>query len=90
VAWIDPRGVTGWAEGRILFEDTPLPQALEEINRYLPTPVRIGDSALANVKINGMFRTDQPMSFVRALTSYLPVELRNDAAGPILMGKARR
>ncbi|HYG25499.1 MAG TPA: FecR family protein [Caulobacteraceae bacterium] len=72
----DTAAATRWREGKVVFADTPLTEAVAEMNRYLPEPILIGDPALQRFSVNGMFLTNQPMSFVGAVTAYFPVEAR--------------
>jgi len=76
---------TSWREGRVVFADTPLTEAVAEMNRYLPSPILIGDPALARYSVNGMFLTTQPMSFVGAVTTYYPVEARSRPDGATVL-----
>lgn len=68
--------VTSWREGRVVFEDAPLSEAVAEINRYSTTQVLLTDAAMGNLRVNGMFRTGQVSSFVNALQDYFPIEAR--------------
>ena len=81
----DAATTTSWREGRVVFADTPLPQAVAEMNRYSATPILIGDEALSQFNVNGMFLTGQPMSFVGAVTAYFPVEARSRPDGATVL-----
>lgn len=47
-----------WRRGRVVFQDTPLAEAVAEINRYRPGRVVLMDSALGRQRISGRFRVD--------------------------------
>ncbi|MGE5567349.1 MAG: FecR family protein [Parcubacteria group bacterium] len=81
----DAAKTTSWREGRVVFADTPLPQAVAEMNRYLPSPILIGDAALSRYTVNGMFLTNQPMSFVGAVTAYYPVDAKTGSNGSTVL-----
>ena len=81
----DATTTTSWRQGRVVFADTPLPQAVAEMNRYSATPILIGDEALSKFNVNGMFLTGQPMSFVGAVTAYFPVEARSRPDGATVL-----
>ena len=81
----DAATTTSWRQGRVVFADTPLPQAVAEMNRYSATPILIGDETLSKFNINGMFLTGQPMSFVGAVTAYFPVEARSRPDGATVL-----
>jgi len=69
-----------WREGKIVFDDTPLPAAVAEINRYASDPVTIADERLNGIRISGMFRTTTPESFLTALTEYYPIAVERTPA----------
>jgi transmembrane sensor len=55
------------------------------MNRYLPEPILIGDPSLERFSVNGMFLTNQPTSFVGAVTAYFPVQARARADGSTVL-----
>jgi transmembrane sensor len=69
-----------WREGKIVFDDTPLPVAVAEINRYASDPITIADAGLNGIRISGMFRTTTPDSFLIALTAYYPITVERAPA----------
>jgi transmembrane sensor len=58
---------TAWQEGMIQFDGETLAQAVEEFNRYRPTPLVIGDPQLAGLRVGGSFKAGSSSEFVRAL-----------------------
>jgi transmembrane sensor len=76
---------TSWRQGRVVFEDTPLVAAVAEMNRYSQSPILIGDRSLDDIRVNGMFLTAQPMSFVGAVTTYFPIDARSGADGATVL-----
>jgi transmembrane sensor len=76
---------TGWREGKVLFDDEALSDAVAEMNRYTAKPIVVIDPALNSLVINGMFRTTRPDNFVAALTTYYPVEARVGPGGETLL-----
>jgi transmembrane sensor len=48
-----------WQQGRLVFELTPLPEVLEQIGRYRPGFVMIGDDRLRALKVSGTFQLDR-------------------------------
>ncbi len=81
----DPEAATSWREGKVVFVDTPLTEAVAEMNRYSTTPILVGDPSLSRFKVNGMFLTNQPMSFVGAVTAYYPIQAREGAQGATVL-----
>lgn len=56
-----------WQQGRIEFERTPLGEALEEVNRYSPVLIRLGDARLKDMQVSGSFSTRDTQVFLRSL-----------------------
>jgi transmembrane sensor len=72
-----------WQDGLLIFENAPLPEVLEQINRYFPQPLEIADSSLLKVRVSGMYRNSAMDSILRALEeSHGIVELAEDKANP--------
>lgn len=66
--------MTSWREGRLIFENEPLSAAVEEMNRYSTTRIRLADPALGELRISGVFRTGQSRVFAEALAAYFPLD----------------
>jgi|HubBroStandDraft_2_1064218.scaffolds.fasta_scaffold152607_2 transmembrane sensor len=56
--------ISAWRSGMLVFRDTPLAEAAAEFNRYNRTKLVVADAAVANLKIDGTFRTDNVEGFV--------------------------
>lgn len=56
-----------WQKDRIVFDATPLAQAVEQVNRYAPHPLRLADPALHAVTVSGSFSTQDIPVFLRSL-----------------------
>lgn len=63
---VDVAAQTSWAEGRLIFRDTPLDAAVEEVNRYLTAPIRLDAAGVETVAVNGVFQTGDRDAFVSA------------------------
>ncbi len=64
-----------WQRGKIVFENTPLAQAVAEVNRYLERPARLDAPALRDYRIAGVFSADDPLSLIDALPDVAPVRV---------------
>lgn len=82
---VDPEVAASWATGRLLFRSTPLSEALEEVNRYSPTRVRIADPTLENVPISGTFEVGDGVSVASALEKLVPVQAIKQGDREILL-----
>jgi transmembrane sensor len=78
-AWImrtvDPRVATSWSHGRLVFRGTRLADALQQVNRYAATKVRLGDASLADLPVSGNFVADDSEAVVAAFAAVLPLEI---------------
>lgn len=77
----DIAGLLSWREGRVRFEETPLADAVAEMNRYTTTPIRIADPRIAGLRISGAFRAGQSGSFVSSITAAFPVKATSTHSG---------
>jgi ferric-dicitrate binding protein FerR (iron transport regulator) len=71
---IDIEKVTSWRDGRVFFEDLALTQAAAEMNKHSVVQIIVGDPALQELRVNGMFRVGEQQAFVNALEAYFPIE----------------
>lgn len=75
--------VTAWTTGKLVFLNTPLADAVAEVNRYTRTPVVVTDPSLVDLRVNGVFRTGQTGEFARALAQIYPVSIDYRQGGEI-------
>lgn len=68
---IDPKSVTAWQRGKLIFSDVTLGAVIEELNRYHPGKIMIGEQRLRDMKVNGVFETHDPVAVVNALEASL-------------------
>lgn len=64
---------TAWQEGQLLFEDEPLGQAVERVNRYTSRKISVADAEAAAIKISGGFNAGDVKTFLEALDGFVPV-----------------
>lgn len=70
-----PSGIGLWRKDLIRFEDTPLAEALAELERHGPTRLVIRDPAVAAMTIGGSYPVGRPDELARVLPWILPVRL---------------
>lgn len=58
-----------WQHGQIYFDDTTLPDAVAEFNRYGGEQIHINNPALAALHVSGVFSVHDPAQFVTAVAS---------------------
>jgi transmembrane sensor len=76
---------TSWRQGVVVFNDTPLVDAVAEINRYSPDPITVGDRELGELRINGRVRTNEPGAFLNAVVAYFPIEAHRTPGGETVL-----
>ncbi len=68
---VDPKSATAWQRGKLIFSDVTLGAVIEELNRYHPGKIMIGEQRLRDMKVNGVFETRDPVAVVNALEASL-------------------
>lgn len=66
VTTVDADTATSWTDGELTFVDTPLAEAVAEMNRYLARPIVLEAPAVASTPINGVFKSGDRAAFVSA------------------------
>jgi transmembrane sensor len=78
-AWVmrtvDARVATSWSLGRLVFRGTRLADALQQVNRYAATKVRLADLSLADMPVSGNFVVGDSEAVVAAFAAVLPLEI---------------
>lgn len=74
-----------WLEGKLVLDDLTLSAALPLINRYLKHPVHLGDTASGNLRVGGIYRTDDLQALVESLPTVLPIELQRNGDGGFVL-----
>ena len=62
-----------WREGKIVFRGEPLIDVIEEVSRYTDKTVVLGDAALANMQVAGLFNTNDVDALIAALADNLQI-----------------
>ena len=83
----DAGKVRGWLAQRIVFSDVTLAAALADYNRYTKTPIVIADPALADRRINGVFRIGDQAAFINALEQGLHVSATPNGQSIVLQAR---
>jgi transmembrane sensor len=76
--------ITAWERGRVEFEDTPLEDAVKEMNRYSRTHVAVADAEVAELRIGGVFRAGDSDEFVRIVTAAFGLKADRSGGGIVL------
>ncbi len=70
--------VTAWRRGEVVLDDTPLADAIAEMNRYDKTPIVIDDPEIAGLIISGLYHTGDSEGFAGSVASLYHLKLRED------------
>lgn len=81
--------VTSWKSGLLVFNDTPLSEAVAEINRYTTHPIAIADASVGSFRVSGVFRSNDPQRFSRAMSDILPVTSTVSPDGGLTLREAK-
>lgn len=57
------RAVTAWRRGEVMFDDTPLPEAVAELNRYGGAKIVVADRDVGSLRVSGVFATNDSAEF---------------------------
>lgn len=67
--------VTAWRSGQILFDGTPLSQAVAEMNRYSPTPLELETGRIGALRVSGIFKAGELDAFARTVSAQYDLAL---------------
>ncbi len=89
IAAVDINRVVAWREGKVNFRDTPLAEAVAEMNRYSSTKITLAGKDLEAIRVSGVFRTGNSKNFANALESLFDIRVKqNTRNGIVLLGAA--
>ena len=60
--------ITAWERGSVDFDNTPLKDAANEMNRYTTTRITVPDAEVAQLRIGGVFHAGNADEFVKIAT----------------------
>jgi transmembrane sensor len=67
--------VTAWRRGEVLLDDTPLADAVAEMNRYDATHILIDDPAIADLMVSGLYHTGDSEGFAQSVARMYQLRL---------------
>lgn len=77
---IDMQNANGWTQGKLFVHDWRLPELLAEMNRYNSTKLQIGDSSLQDIRVSGIFRTNDQQTMLLLLQQGWPIHAQRVSA----------
>lgn len=82
---VDASRVTSWQQGRLVFDNERLVDAVAEINRYLRRIIVLDDPNLTELRISGTFSAGHAEPFVEALEGIHNVQVVQRSADRIVL-----
>lgn len=74
-----------WQQGRLVFDGTPLQQAVAEIQRYRQAPIVIQDSKVARMRLSGEYDINAIEGLLKTLPMSLGIHARYEADGKLIL-----
>jgi transmembrane sensor len=81
VAEVDVARQLRWREGFVEFAGETLINVVAEMNRYATAPLSVQDPRVAELRVSGVFRTDDQSQFLNVISRVLPVAPRASSVG---------
>jgi transmembrane sensor len=78
-----------WRKGYVVFEATPLAEAVAEFNRYNERRILVRDDTIARLPIGGNFRSNNVDGFLWLLETGFPIEVRRDGDDVVLLSRRK-
>jgi transmembrane sensor len=79
----DAARATSWTSGRLIFSQTPLSEAVAEVNRYGRHKVELESADLSGRLVNGVFNTGDTDDFVKGISVLFDLQSSVDADGTV-------
>lgn len=77
--------MSAWREGWLVFDNTPLEEALPAINVHRAQPIVAADRRVGALRLTGRFRSNDSAALLSALPGILPLRLGARADGSTLL-----
>ena len=88
---IDINQVLAWTENRMVFKDDTLSEIISEFNRYIDVPLVFEDDAIGQLKMTGVFSTDDTDAFLAVLSQTMSLQWHYNALdSKIILSRSER
>ena len=78
---VNTQALTAWRKGQLIFNDASLGEVAAEVSRYRDRPLHVSTTALAQLRLSSVFKTDDTDALINALPRILPVSVKTRADG---------
>ncbi|MDP9009059.1 MAG: FecR domain-containing protein [Pseudomonadota bacterium] len=76
--------VTAWERGQVEFAETPLEDAITEMNRYTTTHITVPEAEVAQLRIGGVFHAGDSDEFVKVVTAAFGLRADRNGSDTVL------
>ncbi|MEW9570262.1 FecR domain-containing protein [Rhodanobacter sp. Si-c] len=76
--------ITAWQRGELIFDDATLGKVVSELNRYGNTHVFLGNPALAQLRVSGVFVTRDPVEAANAIARLHNLNVMRSGQGVVI------
>lgn len=76
-----------WTENRLVFADRPLAEVMDELDRYWPGVIWVRGAALADLRVSGSYRLDDPPAVVAALAAATGAQVSRYAGRVLILSR---
>ncbi|WP_446810633.1 FecR family protein [Methylomonas sp. 2BW1-5-20] len=84
-AKFDAGEVTAWQRDLLVFNNTPLADALNQLSRYHNVELRLADPSLGSLKVSGDFPSKNLDAALQVISAALPVKAAQKSPGLIVL-----
>ncbi|WP_282010518.1 FecR family protein [Nitrospina watsonii] len=77
------KGVPAWLNGQLVFDATPLPQAIQEMDRYLPQTLYVMGRSIRDRRLTATYHLDKLDQDVNVLAETLNIQVWR--MGPVIL-----
>lgn len=67
-----------WESGRLVYHDAPLSDVIDDLNRYGPERISIGDTRAGGLRFSGVLPIDGSEVMLQRLKAFLPIQTEQD------------
>lgn len=80
-----PGGADQWVKGMLSFDGAPLEQVVAAANRYSDHKIRLGEPALAGLRVTGTFRATPTEALAAILAATFNLRVEHSAQGDFIL-----
>jgi transmembrane sensor len=77
------QALASWESGSLVFNDRPLGEAVEEMNRYTTRPIVLADESSRDLRVSGVFNTGDPEHFAETIAETFSLRLNREQDGAV-------